>query len=99
MGLTPRYGFRFLDRGQAIRETRAVLEDNALTLEAGLTLVQAYVNQLATILPGGQTVIGFDTDGVPYVDQSASVSNPAAIGIDTDGTAYVIRFLDPEGTL
>lgn len=97
MGATARYGLTYIDRGQPIRDTRAGLQSNAETTDAALTRIQAYVNQLATVLPGGQTVIGFDTDGVPYVDRAGSVSNPANVGIDTDGTPYLVRFSDPEG--
>lgn len=97
MGATARYGLQYIDRGQPIRDTRAQLQNNAETTDAALTRIQAYVNQLATILPGGQTVIGIDIDGNPYVNRAGSVSNPAAIGLDTDGNPYVVRFLDPEG--
>lgn len=97
MGYTTRYRLRYLDRADPLNGTRQILQDNATTIEAALTQVQAYVNQLATILPGGQTYIGIDVDGNPYVNRAGSVSNPAAIGLDTDGNPYVVRFLDPEG--
>jgi hypothetical protein len=92
-GATARFGFRFLTRTDPANTTRAVLQDNAETLEAGLSQVQGQVAQLATLLqPGGwaQGFIGLDTDGRPYVDPTGAVPAPARVGIDTDATPYVI---------
>ena len=95
VGLTPRWKLRFLDRGQSLNETRDVLEDNAGTVETALTGISNYVNQLATVIPGGQTVIGIDTDGVPYFDPNGAVTNPAGVGVDTDGVPYIVEWTYP----
>lgn len=92
---TPRYNLAYLDPGQSLIDTRDVLEDNADTVEAALGGIQAYVNQLATVIPGGQTVIGIDTDGVPYFDPNGAVTNPAGVGVDTDGVPYIVEWTHP----
>jgi hypothetical protein len=92
---TPRYGFAYLDPGQSMIDTRDVLAANATGAEAILAAMQAYVDQLATVIPGGQTVIGIDIDGVPYFDPAGSVTNPAGVGIDTDGTPYIVEWTHP----
>jgi hypothetical protein len=94
MGTTPRYRLRYLDRYDPANGTRAVLQDNAETTEAALTRIAGYVDQLATVVPGGQTYIGLDTDGTPYFDPAGSVASPAGVGVDTDGVPYVVAFTD-----
>lgn len=97
MGATARYGLQYLDRGEPMRNTRVKLQANAESTETVLTRLQAYVNQLASLVPLGQTVIGLDTDGTPYIVRSGSSARPVGVGLDTDGTPFLIRFLDPEG--
>lgn len=97
MGVTPRYKLRYLDRLDGANQTRAILQDNAETTEAALTKLQAYANQLASLVPLGQTILGLDTDGVPYVVRSGTAARPAGVGVDTDGVPFIIRFYDPEG--
>lgn len=92
---TPRWRFPFLTRGQSMRDTRAVLEEHAATNEALMTKIAGYVDQLATVIPGGQTVIGIDVDGRPYFDPTGSVTNPAGVGIDTDGRPYIVEWTHP----
>lgn len=96
MGYTPRYRFRFLDRQDSANLTRAILQENAETLEAGLTKVHARANDLALLLPAGQAVIGLDIDGRPYFNPAGTVSNPVPVGLDTDGRPYFVP-LNPEG--
>jgi hypothetical protein len=95
MATTPRYGFAYLDDLEPLNNTRAKLQDNAETAEAALARIDAYVDQLATVIPGGQTYIGIDTDGVPYFDPTGSVTAPAGVGIDTDGTPYIVEWTHP----
>jgi hypothetical protein len=92
---TPKWRFPYLARGQSMRDTRAVLQEIAETNDAGLTRIAAYVDQLATVIPAGQTVIGIDTDGTPYFDPTGSVTAPAGVGIDTDGTPYIVEWTHP----
>lgn len=97
MGYTTRYRLRYLDRGEPLTVTRQALADNAQTIETALTTVQARANDLAALLPAGQTVIALDTDGVPFFDPAATVSNPIPMGLDTDGVPYFLP-TNPEGT-
>lgn len=97
MAATARYGLQYIPLGHPLNGTRAQLEANAHTTEAALTQVQAYVNQLATILPAGQTVIGLDIDGRPYFDPTGTVADPVGLGLDTDGRPYFVAW-NPEGT-
>lgn len=95
MGATPRYGLAYLDRGQPQNTTRAVLQSNAETIETALANQAAYVDQLATLLPGpSMSYIGTDTDGVPYFDPAGAQTQPAAVGLDTDGVPYLVSFVD-----
>lgn len=98
MPTTNRYGLEYVAAGEPLAATRGHLENNAWTTEAALTRLQAQVNQLATVLPGGQTVIGLDIDGRPYFDPAGSVNNPVGLGLDTDGRPYFVQFENPEGT-
>jgi hypothetical protein len=56
MATTPRYGFAYLDDLEPMVNTRAKLQTNAETAEAALARIDAYVDQLATVIPGGQTL-------------------------------------------
>jgi hypothetical protein len=98
MPTTNHYGLTYLAPGEPLYQARAQLEDNAWTTEAALKRIQAQVNQWATLMPGGQTVIGLDTDGRPYFDPAGSVANPVGMGLDTDGRPYFVQFENPEGT-
>jgi hypothetical protein len=95
MGTTPRYGFSYLDPLEPMVNTRAKLQANAETAETAIARLDAYVDQLATVLPGGQAFIGIDTDGIPYFDPLGSVTNPAGVGLDTDGTPYIVEWIHP----
>lgn len=99
MPTTTRYGLAFIAPGESLSLTRGQLEANAWTTETALTRLQANVNQLATVLPGGQTVIGLDTDGRPYFDPAGTVNRPVGLGLDTDGRPYFVQFDNPEGTI
>lgn len=96
MAVTPRYGLRYLDPGQSLVDTRDVLEDNADTTEAALAHHAAYVDQLASMMPGGstQSYIGLDADGAPYFDPAGGITQPAGVGLDRDLTPYVVHFVD-----
>jgi hypothetical protein len=97
MPTTTRYGLQFIAPGESLNQTRAQLEANAWSVEAALTRQQARINDLTTVFPAGQAVIGIDVDGRPYFDPSGTVSDPCAVGLDTDGRPYFIPFASPEG--
>lgn len=97
MGYTTRYRLRYLDRTDPLNGTRPILQENAETIDTALTTTYARVNDLVALLPAGQTVIALDTDGVPFFDPAATVSNPIPMGLDTDGVPYFLP-TNPEGT-
>jgi hypothetical protein len=96
MPTTNHFGISYIAPGEPLSTTRAQLEENAWTIEEALLATLARVNQLATVLPAGQAVIGLDTDGRPYFDPAGTVSNPVAVGLDTDGRPYFVT-TDPNG--
>jgi hypothetical protein len=97
MPTTTPYGLFYVAPGEPLAQTREHLEDNAWSVNDALKRLQAQVNQLATVVPGGQTVIGLDIDGRPYFDPTGSVNNPVGMGLDTDGRPYFVVFENPEG--
>jgi hypothetical protein len=100
MGTTARYGFTYIDPGQPLNLTRAALESNAKTAEAGLGKVADYVTQLSAYLGPAygvqhKTFLAADIDGVPYFDPAGTAANPVGVGLDSDGNPYYFDFEEP----
>jgi hypothetical protein len=93
-GQTARFKFRYLLVGESLRNFRADTQANAETNDAALTKMQGFVAQMASLMQGGpgrtQTIIGKDTDGVPYFDPTTAVAQPLQIGLDIDNVPYYI---------